>query len=86
MVKLREIYISKQSNESEISPIKPTSVTRIQAWILRVFPDNDYVQVKSSKSRADVKLNYTDKNYIKNLKSKYFDLNNKVERPSSVPK
>ena len=31
-------------------------------------------------------LNFTDKNYIKNLKSKYFGLNKKVERPSSVPK
>ena len=48
------IYI-KQSNESEISPIKPTGVTRIQAWIRRVFRNNDYVQVKSSKSRADGK-------------------------------
>ena len=42
------IYI-KQSNESEISPIKPASVNRIQAWIRRVFRKNDYVQVKSSK-------------------------------------
>ena len=55
MVKLREIYISKQSNESEISPIKPKSVARIQAWIRRVFRNNDYVQVKSSKSTADGK-------------------------------
>ena len=45
----------KQSNESEISPIKPASVARIQAWIRRVFRNNDYVQVKSSKSRADGK-------------------------------
>ena len=29
---------------------------------------------------------YTDKNYNKNLKNKYFCLNKKVERPSSVPK
>ena len=53
MVKLREIYISKQSNE--ISPIKPKSVARIQAWIRRVFRNNDYVQVKRSKSAADGK-------------------------------
>ena len=48
------IYI-KQSNESKISPIKPTGVTRIQAWIRRVSRNNEYVQVKSSKSRADGK-------------------------------
>ena len=34
---------------------KPTSVTRIQAWIRRGFRNNDYVQVKSSKSKADGK-------------------------------
>ena len=42
-------------------------VTRIQAWIRRVFLNNDYVQVKSSKSRADGKhqLNNTDKTILK---------------------
>ena len=50
------IYIYKeQSNESEISPIKPTGVTRIQAWIRMVFRNNDCVEVKSSKSIADGK-------------------------------
>ena len=44
-----DIYIYRerereQSNESEISPIKPASVTRIQAWIRRVFRNNDYVK------------------------------------------
>ena len=55
------------------------SVTRIQAWIRMVFRNNDYVQVKSWKSRADGKnTNWiTHKNYIKSLKSKYFGLNKK---------
>ena len=37
------IYI-EQNNESEISPMKPASVIRIQAWIRRVFHNNDYVK------------------------------------------
>ena len=55
------------------------SVTKIQAWICRVFRENDNVQVKAQRVEQTEKhqLNYTDKNYIKNLKSKYFGLNKK---------
>ena len=62
------VYI-EQSNESEISPIKPTSVTKIQAWIRRVFRDNDCVQVKAQRVELMEKhqLNYTDRNCIQNL-------------------
>ena len=39
----------EQNNENEISPIKPTSITRIQAWICRVFRNSDYIQEKAQR-------------------------------------